>query len=185
MVAQQQDLEPENRCVFHGTAREFISFDPAFLGTGGDCNSALGFHFTDNPYDAAEYADTHAGREGGEARVLVVRAATVNPTADLDYYAFFGYDDNGDQVRDHEGFAALRRELLAKGHDGVVYADNEQDIFVVLDPAKIEVVASLTVDEAERLGEKLNALPDREDDEARFRMVDEILSERVAPMGPA
>jgi hypothetical protein len=177
------DQDPENRIVFHGTHGDHDTFDPAFLGTGGDPNSALGFHFTDIPGEAAEYAEAQAGRSGREARVLAVRTLTRNPTSELDYYGFFGYDEDGAGVRDHAGFADLRRELLARGHDSVDYEDGEQAIFVVLDASLIEVVAVLAPDEALACHEAIAALPDRQDDGARLRVVEAIVAARAPSPG--
>ena len=181
ILADGTEDGPERRCVFHGTGREFERFEESFLGTGPDCNSALGFHFTDVPGDAADYAESQAGRSGGEARILCVRTLARNPHVGLSYYAFFGYDEGGRQVRDHAGFTALRAELRAGGYDAVAYEDSEQDIFVLLDPAHAEIVAVLTPEEARACHEGIAALADRTDDEARFAVVEAVVAARSAP----
>lgn len=168
----------ENRCVFHGTAKRFDVFDEAKLGTGLDANSTLGFFFSDCPLDAAEYATTHAERDGGEARVLVVRTLTENPLQDMSYYDFFGFPDGEGEDKDQQHFIELRKKLIADGFDSIDYHDGEQDIFVVLESKRIETVAVLTTQEAFELNAQIGLLADGNDDAARFRIVDELLAAR-------
>ena len=91
--------------------------------------------------------------------------------------ADFGYDDDGAQERDHAGFAALRQELRARGHDTVDYEDGEQVITVALNPEDLTVVARLTPAQAEEVGEVFHSWEDPFDASARLAAV----LERVAP----
>lgn len=173
-------LGEHDRIVFHGTSDAFDAFDLGRCGRGGDANSHLGVHLAEEARDAAEYAEAAAARRGGEARVLVVRAATANPFAGFDYHAFFGYDHDGGSVAGPEEFARRRLDLLAQGYDSVDYRDGEQTICVSLDPSLLGIVAVLTPSEAAEVGERIEALPDPEDDRARLAIVAAAVAARSA-----
>lgn len=170
-------LEPDERIVFHGTQSFFGAFDEKFLGKGGDRNSELGFHFADMPSEASEYR-----RDG---RVLAVGAITVNPFVETDYYSFFGYNENGDDIAGKGHFAARRLQLLQEGYDAVEYEDGEQTICVVLKSSAVRILAELSEAEVEVVNEAIRALPDSHDDAARLAIVrDVVLARKLAPASP-
>lgn len=179
MTAQEIEtlaLRPEERIVFHGTNGTFQAFDEAFIGTGPDRNSELGFHFADMPLEAEDY------RRGG--RLLVVGAITENPIVEPDYYSFFGYDEAGNDVAGKGHFSARRKQMLAQGHDAIEYEDGEQTICVVLKPDAIRILAELSADEAVRLHQAISDLADA-NDEARLEALKDVLRARnLAPPRP-
>lgn len=79
-----------------------------------------------------------------------------------------------------EEFARRRLELIAQGYDSVDYRDGEQTICVSLDPSLLGIVAVLTPAEAVEVGERIEALPDPEDDRARLAIVAETAAARSA-----
>ncbi|ACS43669.1 hypothetical protein [Methylorubrum extorquens] len=171
-------LGEHDRIVFHGTSDAFDAFDLGRCGRGGDANSHLGVHLAEEARVAAEYAEAAAARRGGEAQVLLVRAVTASPFAGFDYYAFFGYGHDGGSVIGPEEFARRRLELIAQGYDSVDYQDGEQTICVSLDPTLLDIVAVLTPAEAAEVGERIEALPDLEDDRARLGIVAHTVAAR-------
>ena len=172
-------LGEHDRIVFHGTSDAFDAFDLGRCGRSGDANSHLGVHLAEEAREAAEYAEA-AARRGGEAQVLVVRAVAANPFAGFDYHAFFGYGHDGGSVIGPEEFARRRLELIAQGYDSVDYRDGEQTICVSLDPSLLGIVAVLTPSEAAEVGERIEALPDPEDDRARLAIVAAAVAARSA-----
>ena len=171
-------LGEHDRIVFHGTSDAFDAFDLGRCGRGGDANSHLGVHLAEEAREAAEYAEAAAARRGGEAQVLVVRAVAANPFAGFDYHAFFGYGHDGGSVIGPEEFARRRLELIAQGYDSVDYQDGEQTICVSLDPTLLGIVAVLTPAEAAEVGERIEALPDPDDDRARLGIVAHTVAAR-------
>ena len=170
-------LKPDERIVFHGTQAFFGAFDESYLGRGGDRNSELGFHFADTPSEASEYR-----RDGS---VLAVGAVTENPFVEPDYYAFFGYDQNGEDIAGKGHFAVKRLQLLKEGYDAVEYEDSEQTICVVLKSSAIRILAELSEAEAEAVHEAIRSLPDMHDDAARLAILKEVvLARNPAPQTP-
>lgn len=170
-------LRPDERIVFHGTQAFFGAFDESYLGRGGDRNSELGFHFADMPSEASEYR-----RDG---RVIAVGAVTINPFVEPDYYAFFGYDQNGEDIVGKGYFAAKRLQLLKEGCDAVEYEDGEQTICVVLKSSAIRILTELSEAEAATVHEAIRSLPDMHDDGARLTILkDVVLARNPAPQTP-
>lgn len=141
----------EFRLLFHGTANDFDSFSASW-SPGGDCNSALGTHFSEFPGEALEYAQTSFERgEGARPIVMVAAVPALNPYGMTDYFEFFGYDDDGGQLMNHEGFSQKRDNLLRIGHDIIDYEDGEGVISVALRPENVTILAKLSPEQAERL----------------------------------
>lgn len=165
-------LRSEERIVFHATTHAFPEFSEHAIGGGKDNNSALGFHFADDPTEALDYG-------GLNKRILVVGAVTENPTLEFnDYYRFFGYDENGNSIVSKAQFADHRQRLLAEGYDAIEYQDSEQTICVVLDPSKLRILAQITEEEALALDAAIAALPDPTDDAERLRLVNALIRRR-------
>lgn len=180
-------LGEHDRIVFHGTNAHFENFDlsaaASLTDANADANGALGIHLTDEPGEAAEYAEAHGGREAGEPIVLAVIAPAENPYLDMDYYQFFGYENEEDAATDAAGFVWFRQALLRKGHDSVEYEDGEQHILVSLAPEKLRIVARLMPAEALDLQSKFEGLGEKErlDDHVRAQLLAEILNARKSP----
>lgn len=162
-------LNEHERIVFHTTHASFDAFDEAFVGTGEDNNSALGFFFSDDPENIFAYA--HEGR-----RVLVSAVHVENPFGDLSYYELFGYDENGGAVTSKEEFAAMRAAFLAKGYDSIEYGDNEETMLIALSSSSIRPLAWLSIEQATELANQIGGLPNPEDDRARLDCLRAVMS---------
>jgi hypothetical protein len=162
-------LNSNERIVFHTTSASFDAFDEAYLGTGVDNNSALGFFFSDNPENIILYTDT-------DSRVLVSAVRVEKPYGELSYYELFGYQENGGTVTSKEDFASMRDNLLIHGYDSIEYEDNEEAMLIALSASSIRPLAWFSVDQATELGKQIGSLADPEDDKARLVCLQTVLS---------
>lgn len=147
--------------LYHGTAHDFPAFDDRYVMRGTEPNSALGIHLTEHPVVAAEYAEL-AGRDrhATAPRVLVLdveisKAAIISSVED-----FLGrpedvpYGHEGNRTR--EEFVAARQEFQAQGYEALALDTEIEDLrgaWVVFDPEKIEIVGSVSVEDAYGLGD--------------------------------
>lgn len=98
--------------LFHGSTKSFDTFDRK-KARGWAANNALGHFFTVHPHSAGDYA---GGKPG--TNVMPVHLQLRNPFV-MHVYAW--QDMQGSPQRWHwQRVLELRRELIAKGHDGVV-----------------------------------------------------------------
>ena len=179
---EQTLINEDWRVLFHGTCREFKTFGEDSIGQGGDDNSALGVHFAEFPQHAADYAKGGAMRSEGDPQILIVLVPAHAPIEERDYYRFFGFDAEGnpDQAFGKPGFARWRQELLEQGHDVVDYEDGEGPITVALDPSTLQIVGSMTIDEAHALGERLDLEDDQFCPARRIAVIREAIGPAVA-----
>lgn len=156
-LAQLKDRPMPTITLYHGTARDFVSFAPRFALRGTEPNSALGIHLTGNPRLAADYAEL-AAREGnaGTPKVLVVEARISRVAlcdSEVDYLGR-GDDDAFEATRPASDFVAARLRLQDEGFDAVmtdVAKHDLADCWAILDPSRILIVESVTADEARSL----------------------------------
>jgi hypothetical protein len=164
----------KNAILFHGTGQELKSFSEEKIGLGGDHNSALGVHATACPYEAGGYSDMsrELSDDESQSRILVLRYCYEKEDAIFSNNVFFGIDEFGDEEPEssHDHFHEMRKSYLEKGVDMVVAEFGEEPIFVLLKPENIKIIGSLTLQQAEELGDRLNdkAL-DRFDPEIVYR----------------
>ena len=149
--------------VYHGTPNGgFESFNPEFSGTGIDAGYlGKGFYFTDTPKVADYYStSSHAysptvmpvylslknpfvwGEKTLGVRGLAMRGDSLpgDLTDAVKRRAGFTFDKNAEyDATSEQGLAAaLRDELVSRGHDGVIsYADGRREI-VAFDPKQIK-----------------------------------------------
>ena len=175
-------LTDDQRVVFHGTNVAFGRFDLTHaVPEGNDANGALGIHTAEFPAEAIDYAETMTSRRGGQPRILVLKAITRNPKI-FGHEEFFGVDEDGNDVMDAAGFAALRKQLLAEGVDSIEFEDPPEVICVVLDPANVEIVAALTPEAAADVHNRMVKLENQTDDAARLRIVEAVMQKHdIAP----
>jgi hypothetical protein len=166
------------RLMFHGTANPVAAFTDAGLGKGEDCNSALGLSCAEWPSLAAEYAETKAEREKGPDAIVTAVLVPSHQPVELDYYQFFGFDEAGNQVRDHAGFEELRQSLILAGYDIVDFEDSDGPYSISLVPIKTIVVAHLTIEQANVLNAKMHALSDPYSGLDRYEVLQQVLVPR-------
>lgn len=164
-------LNANERIVFHTTSAYFDAFDEAYIGTGADNNSALGFFFSDNPENINLYTDT-------DRRVLVSAVHVEKPYGDLSYFELFGYDKNGREVTSKADFAAMRDNLLVNGYDSIEYEDSEEAMLIALSASSIRPLAWLSIEQAADLANQISILPDTEDDTARMACLVSVLQKQ-------
>lgn len=164
-------LNANERIVFHTTSAHFDVFDEAYLGTGVDNNSALGFFFSDNPENINLYIDT-------DRHVLVSAVHVEKPYGNLSYYELFGYDKNGGTVTSKADFAAMRDNLLINGYDSIEYEDSEEAMLIALSASSIRPLAWLSIEQAADLANQISILPDTDDDTARMACLVSVMQKQ-------
>jgi hypothetical protein len=120
--------------VYHGTARDFESFDPTKFGANTRAtNDELGFFFTSKPFLSDNYAEL-AGKGGwnnaepGSPVVYPVHLSIKNPKT---YKTATEFYRDGDARAGNHG--AWREDLIAQGYDGVVVRGDFEEV-IVFDP---------------------------------------------------
>lgn len=177
-------LAEDMRIMFHGTASLVDTFSHHRIGKGGDDNSALGLHLAEFPSCAADFAGTAEFHNEGVGGVLVVLVPAQNPYEITSYETFFGFDENGnpDAKMGKAGFEALRIKLLQDGYDIVDYEDGEMGaVSVVLDPTQVQVLGSLTVEQAYEVDEVLSGLGDTLDTKNKIQALRAVLPTSPSP----
>lgn len=148
--------------AYHGTASDFDRFRTPGEKPGAEPNSMLGISLTFSPGDAAEYARMAARDPGaGTPRVLVVDVEIKGAVGWIHHQEhFLGLDpENPCREEDPEELmAAIREELLAEGcvavlSCGGMFDDLLNDALLVLSPEHCSIVGTLSISEAETLGE--------------------------------
>ena len=141
--------------LYHATSAPGLkAFDAGSVGLGGDANSALGVHLAERPEDTLRYVtDRNGNPVSRHSRVLVVEADVSRAMVLSHSCDFFGIDEEGNQVREAGEFAERREALMAEGWHAVctdsgMFDDDGSGVWVVLDPSRLRVVGSMTLDEA-------------------------------------
>ena len=124
--------------VYHGTARDFESFDPTKFGANTRAtNDELGFFFTSKPFLSDNYAEL-AGKGGwnnaepGSPVVYPVHLSIKNPKT---YKTATEFYRDGDARAGNHG--AWREDLIAQGYDGVVVRGDFEEV-IVFDPKQVK-----------------------------------------------
>lgn len=178
------------RLLFHGTSHPIKDLASVHIGQGGDPNSALGFHTSDSPFVASEYADISSERNPAEnsGKVVVIQSTNAKFYIEGSYYDFFGVDEEGEYFKTHDDFSEWRNSLVEEGYQLMEMDEHEDEIVVILDPSSpaFRIVAELTPEEA-------RILQDRYDDEGityadseeRASILKDLILERQATLdGP-
>lgn len=173
------------RLLFHGTSHIIKDLTSAYIGKGGDPNSSLGFHTTDGPYVAAEYADISIkSKDSKEARKVIAVLADIKKSyIEESFEEFFGIDEMGERFKTHRDFALWRDALIDSGYDALEMDGHEDEIVVLLDPASsaFKIVAELSYDEAIALHERYEEEGlVYEDTDRRVELLKETILQRQA-----
>lgn len=171
------------RLLFHGTSHLIKDLASIHIGKGGDPSSALGFHTTDSPFTAAEYADISVGRDPGPTsqRILAILVSDVKSYVEGSFHEFFGADEVGEYFKTHDDFADWRDSLLQKGFNLVELDNHEDEIAVILDPSSdaVRIVAELNYDEAMTLQDRYEQEDlTYEETHRRVALLKEVILER-------
>lgn len=142
------------RVFFHGTASSINKFSEDSIGLGFDPNSELGVHVSDCPAYASGYASKAAALNNeAEPRVYVIIYQSINPHYVHHYDEFYGCEDNETNTKEH--FKELRADLIEDEFDLVEFdVDDDDPISTILHPEKAKIILSLTIDQANSLGEE-------------------------------
>lgn len=115
--------------VYHGTAEEFDTFDPARSGsTTAHMTANLGTFFAESRAKAQHYAENASQGVPAEERVIDAYLAIRKPYT-LSLKRFMGLDSQ-------EESAALRQKLIAEGYDGIHIPEVQQ--WIAFQPNQIK-----------------------------------------------
>jgi len=145
------------RILFHGTSHIIKEFNESSIAKGGDPNSALGIHFTDDPTYAASYADRSKllDNNANEATVLVVLYQSEGQEYIHDYEEFYGDHDEGTNTKEH--FSELRNDLIEDGIDLIDFEGGEDIITTLLIPERIKIIDRISVQKAIELSKYIQS----------------------------
>jgi hypothetical protein len=162
------DENGQPRVVYHGTNKDFMSFDAAARSSKtGNPNAQLGFFFSERPEEASRYAKDW-GRQNGnvmpvylairnpyvmgytefnDLAMAAYRSLQADPAHDPDATVAFG-DLEGQRaaaarLAEHEAIAQKqaaerREELIREGYDGIVVRSKAGDEYIAFEPAQIK-----------------------------------------------
>lgn len=142
--------------LFHATcAPDLETFDVSrSIGCGSDANSALGVHFSERPEDTLAYVTDEDGMAlDSHARVVLAECELSRVLLVSSSNDFFGIDECGNQILKAEAFASARLDLIAQGYDAVciegdIFDGGGAGVWVVLDPSKLRITGTMSLDEA-------------------------------------
>lgn len=143
------------RITFHGTSHLIKEFNESSIGKGGDPNSALGVHSTDEPAYACEYAELSCALDSNssESIILVLSYESTGSESTHDYDEFYGCHEDETNTKEH--FSEKREDLLDNDIDIFEFEGGENNITTLLAPEKIKIIDKLSVGEATKLSEFL------------------------------
>jgi hypothetical protein len=120
--------------VYHGTAKDFDSFDPSKTGATFGTDKA-GLFFISSKAEANKYADMAPVLSGGNANVLPVFVKIQNP-----HVAHVDFDSvQQDPARWFDERKYIVEKAISEGRDGVIVKNNRGDSLVVaFDPKQIK-----------------------------------------------
>ena len=135
------DADGKPLTVYHGTARDFSSFDPRKLGDNTRKESGeLGYFFTSKPFLSDEYAEIAsrggwAGKtETGNPVVYPTMLSIKNPKRYKTATEFYRDADK------HKGrLNDWRRELQKEGFDGVIVRPDAEEV-IAFEPTQIKSI---------------------------------------------
>lgn len=128
-VSKVVDADGNPLPVYHGTAEEFDTFDPARSGsTTAHMTANLGTFFAESREKAQHYAENASQGVPAEERVIDAYLAIRKPYT-LSLKQFMGIDSQ-------EESAALRQKLIAEGYDGIHLPEVQQ--WIAFQPNQIK-----------------------------------------------
>jgi hypothetical protein len=120
--------------LFHGTAADFETFDPAADPVNDEGYLGAGVYFDVDFQIAAQYALMAADATGGQPRVIGAYVRIVRPYA-------FARAERDTRGMDRESVVRWTRERAAQGYDGACNAARTE--WVAYSPEQIAIVCSV------------------------------------------
>jgi hypothetical protein len=146
------DSEGNPLTAYHGTSDEIDKFqlghpnrkDAGWLGHG--------IYFTNSRDMAQANADMKAKRVGGTPKVMSVHLNLQNP-----YYATLGDKARLQKANSSEASQAFTNALKDKGHDGVIWKQNDYHEYVAFHPDQVKILPQDDVEKKAKGGVVLPA----------------------------
>lgn len=140
-----------NRILFHGTTQNIQKFNEDSIGIGGDPNSALGVHGTDDPFYAYEYATLAATLCNKNGFIYVLSYKYTQSESISCYESFYGCED--DNTNNHRHFSELRQDYLENDIQLIDF-EGSDSISTMLNPNNISILFKLSLSQAIELQKK-------------------------------